>query len=46
MVQCRGGNTSLCVNTMGGYECKCRNGFTGHPDDSDGCIGNKFLKVF
>lgn len=37
-VQCPGGNASMCMNTVGSYECRCKPGFNGNPVSLLGCI--------
>lgn len=34
-----GKNSSVCVNTDGGYECRCAPGYVGHPESLHGCVG-------
>lgn len=46
LVDCPGGNSTICVNTIGGYECHCRSGFTGGPNTSHGCTGTLISKYF
>lgn len=37
-VQCPGGNTSMCVNIPGSYDCRCKVGYNGNPLSVLGCI--------
>jgi hypothetical protein len=39
VVVCPGGNSSVCTNTEGAYECRCAAGYSGHPEGLHACVG-------